>query len=465
MAIMNKTYPLTAAQKMHYHWIREYGTQQVSGLSIAAAFQGDIDIDVLKKSIDLEKERYSCLRLRFTKPDENGEILQYIADPEPEDYVIKDLTGLTMQQADETMQQWAYETFDGDDIPMCEFRIIKLADNYTGFFVHMDHRLGDSVGVAVMATDIMGVYKHLKYGDDMPAPLADFESVLVSDLQKASNEKRLARAKKFWDEELDTYGEPLYSDIQGPSVLEKARKKHNDKNLRAADIERKELYVAVKDYQLEVDSMQRAINFCLYNQISPTNLILLVIRTYLSKVNGGQEDITIENFISRRSTHDEITSGGSRTLCYPCRTVISGDTSFIDAARMIQNHQNRIYMYSGYDPEFIRDEMKKRYNTPDDTTYVSVYLTYQPPMNTDDLNPNAEKMPVYVKWFANGAATKKMYLTVSHLPDRKLNFSYHYQTAELTEKDAELMYYYMMRILFRGIEDPGRTLSEIMDMV
>ena len=62
-------------------------------------------------------------------------------------------------------------------------------------------------------------------------------------------------------------------------------------------------------------------------------------------------------------------------------------------------------------------------------------------------------------------ATKKMYLTVSHLPDRKLNFSYHYQTAELTEKDAELMYYYMMRILFRGIEDPGRTINEIIDMI
>ncbi|SDA29815.1 Condensation domain-containing protein [Ruminococcus sp. YE71] len=462
---MKKLYSLTAAQNMHYQWIKEYKTQQVSGLSIVAAFKADIDVDVLKKSIALEMERYSCLRLRFTAPDENGEIKQYIADCGDEDFEERDLTGMTMQEANDTMQQWAYETFDGDDIPMCEFRIVKLPEGYTGFFVHMDHRLNDSVGVAVMATDIMGVYKHLKYGTEMPAPLADFEKVLVSDLEKAANQKRLAKAKRFWDEQLDELGEPLYSDIQGTSVLEEARRKHNDPDLRAGDIERKELFVAVKDYQLEVDSMQRAINFCLYNQISPTNLILLVIRTYLSKMNGGQEDITIENFISRRSTQDELTSGGSRVLCFPCRTVISGDTTFIDAARMIQNHQNRIYMYSGYDPEFIRQEMKRRYNTPDDTTYVSVYLTYQPPMNTSDLDPNSEQLPIYVKWFANGAATKKMYLTVSHLPDRKLNFSYHYQTAHLTEKDAELMYYYMMRILFRGIEDPGRTISEIIDMV
>jgi alpha-beta hydrolase superfamily lysophospholipase len=66
---MKKTYALTAAQNMHYQWIKEYKTQQVSGLSIVAAFQADIDVDTLKQSIELEKQRYSCLRLRFTKPD------------------------------------------------------------------------------------------------------------------------------------------------------------------------------------------------------------------------------------------------------------------------------------------------------------------------------------------------------------------------------------------------------------
>lgn len=462
---MRKTYPLTAAQNMHNRWIREYKTQQVSGLSIVAAFKLDIDTDILKKCIEQEKKRYSCLRLRFTAPDANGDVKQYIADYQPEKITEHDFTSMTLQEADDIMQKWAYETFEGDDIPMCEFRIVKLPEEYTGFFVHMDHRLNDSVGVAVMVTDIMKLYKHYKYGADMPEPLADFEKVLISDLEKASNGKRVARAKKFWESELDKLGEPLYSDIQGTSVLEEAHRKHNDPSLRAADIERKELFVAVKDYQLEVDSMQRTINFCLHNQISPTNLILLVVRTYLSKMNGGQEDITVENFISRRSTNDELTSGGSRTLCFPCRMVIPGNTSFIEAARKIQSHQNQLYMFSGYDPEFIRAEMKKRYKTPDDTTYVSVYLTYQPPLTNDDLSAKPENPPMHVKWFANGAATKKMYLTVSHLPNRMLNFSYHYQTAHLTEKDAELMYYYMMRILFRGIEDPGRTLSEIIDMV
>ena len=61
----------------------------------------------------------------------------------------------------------------------------------------------------------------------------------------------------------------------------------------------------------------------------------------------------------------------------------------------------------------------------------------------------------HAKWFANGAATKKMYLTVSHTEDGGMNFSYHYQTAHLEEHDMELLYYYMMRILFKGNRRAG----------
>ena len=461
---MRKEYPLTAAQNMHYQWIREYKTQQVSGVSIVASLKAELDFGLLKKCIQLEIERYGCMRLRFTKPDKDGNIKQYLIKHDSRDIELKDFTGMTLAEADEIMQNMAYQTLDGNNRPMCEVMMVKLPEGYNGFFIHMDHRLIDSCGLVVMVNDLMQLYTHYRFGAEYPADLADFEKVLESDLAKASNEKRFAKDKKFWDDQLDALGEPLYSDIQGPSVLEKARKKHNDPNLRAADIEREKLFVAVKDYVLEPEPTKGLMDFCMNHQLSMTNLLLLGIRIYLSKVNNGQEDITIENFISRRSTHDEWTSGGSRTIMFPCRTVISGDTDFLSAAYEIQNVQNRIYMHSNYDPALIREEMKKRYNTPDDTTYESCYLTYQPmPVRMD--NPFLKDIQMHSKWFANGAATKKMYLTVSHTENGGMNFSYHYQTVCLNEKDMELLYYYMMRILFMGISHPDMKLSEIMEQV
>ena len=210
--------------------------------------------------------------------------------------------------------------------------------------------------------------------------------------------------------------------------------------------------------------MKNLMDFCMNHQLSMTNLLLLGIRTYLSKVNNGQEDITIQNFISRRSTHEEWTSGGSRTIMFPCRTVISPETDFLSAAYEIQNMQNRIYMHSNYDPAFIVDEMRKRYHTPEHTSYESCYLTYQPmPVKVE--NEMLGTIRQHAKWFANGAATKKMYLTVSHTEDGGMNFSYHYQTAHLEEHDMELLYYYMMRILFKGIAEPDMSIGEIMELV
>lgn len=404
------------------------------------------------------------MRIRFTKPDENGDVEQYIVKKETRDIPFKDLSGMSLAQADQLMQQWAYETFEGDNIPMCDVTMVKLPEGYNGFFIHMDHRLIDSCGLVVMINDLMQLYTHYKFGSAYPEDLAIFEDVLDKDLKRANNEKRFAKDKKFWDDQLDALGEPLYSDIQGPAVLEEARKLHGNKALRAADIELKNLFVQVKDYYLEPEPTRNLIAFCMNHQLSMTNLLLLGIRTYLSKVNDGQEDITIENFISRRSTHDEWTSGGSRTIMFPCRTVIPADMDFLAAAYEIQNVQNRIYMHSNYDPALIWEELRKRYHTPENTTYESCYLTYQPmPVKMD--NPHLVNIPQHSKWFANGAATKKMYLTVSHTGSGEMNFSFHYQTAHLQEHDMELLYYYMMRILFKGIAEPDMTIGEIMEQI
>lgn len=461
---MKEYYPLTAAQRMHHLWIQNYKTQQVSGVSVVASLKADLDFDIFKKCLKLEFERYGCMRVRFTKPDENGEVQQYIVDKDTRDIPIKDLSAMTMQEADDLMQQWAYETFDGDDIPMCDVTMVRLPEGYNGFFLHMDHRLIDSCGIVVMINDIMELYTHYRFDSRYPHDMADFKEVLINDLGRANNAKRFAKDKKFWDDQLDELGEPLYSDIKGTSVLAESRKRHKNPKLRAADIEMDNLFVQVKDYVLEPEATKKLTDFCLNHNLSMTNLLLLGLRTYLSKANDGQEDITIENFISRRSTKDEWSSGGSRTIMFPCRTVISADTDFLSAAYEIQNVQNRIYMHSNYDPALIEEEMRRRYNTPKNTSYESCYLTYQP-MTIKLENPHLADIPQHSKWFANGAATKKMYLTVSHTEDGGMNFSFHYQTAHLEEKDMEILYYYLMRVLFRGIEQPDITLGTIMDQI
>ena len=59
-----------------------------------------------------------------------------------------------------------------------------------------------------------------------------------------------------------------------------------------------------------------------------------------------------------------------------------------------------------------------------------------------------------------------MYLTVMHRPDDNgLDFSFEHQIKAVSRKQLEYLYYYLCRIMFKGIENPGRTIGEIIQSV
>lgn len=124
------------------------------------------------------------MRICFTKSDESGQVKQYIVERDSRDIPLVDLSGMSLAEADNIMQQWAYETLDGDDVPMCNVSMVKLPEGYQGFFIHMDHRLIDSCGIVVLINDLMQLYTHYRYGGKYPEDLADFEMVLEKDLKK-----------------------------------------------------------------------------------------------------------------------------------------------------------------------------------------------------------------------------------------------------------------------------------------
>ncbi|MBR3571033.1 MAG: chromosome condensation protein [Oscillibacter sp.] len=458
-------YPLNVGQMLQYLPIRETGTQRCCNISVFCGLQSPIDFGLLKHAVQDEFRRADCLRLRFTAPDENGNVMQYVAERDDRDVPMLDLSGMSMTEADAYLQAKTYEEFNAPDIPMAEFTMVKMPEGYNGLYIHIDHRLTDSTALIVTVNDIMEIYCHYRFGSEYPAPLASFIEVLKKDLEKANNAKRQSKDEKFWRDWLTENGEPIYSDIQGPGVLRASRKAHGDRTLCAADVEKKDRSVGIADFHLEPEATQNLMDFCMNHQISMTNLILLAMRTYLSKMNGGQQDITLRNFVSRRSTRDEWTCGGSRTLSYPCRTIITPDTEFLDAAYKIQDAQNKVYLHSNFDPIRLKAMMKEIYPTPDDTEYISMSLTYQP-MPVRMQNEHLKGIKVRSVWYPNGAATKKIYLTVTHSTnDGGLIFDYHYQKASLTYKDMELLYYYMMKILYKGIAEPDMTVGEIITYI
>lgn len=458
-----KYYPLAAAQATQHELAKEFNTAQVINISTYSTLQSEIDFELLEKCVKEEFKRYECLRIRFTAPDKDGNVKQYIAPRDTRDIEFFDLSEKSQDEIDLTLNAWAFRSFSEPNSPMAEIKMIKMPDGYQGLFISIDHRLADSSAVIVMINDIMELYCHYKFNSPYPAPLPLYTDALEKDLERQSSERLTERDSEFWDKVLEM-GEPLYSDVTGTWKLEECRKKHNNPDLRAADREIKDTRVGFARFQLEPEPSVNLLRYCLNNNVSMTNLLLMGLRTYLTKVNDGQTDISIRNFVSRRSTKLESFSGGSRTQWFPCRTDIPLDTEFLDGIYIIQDLQNKVYRHSNYDQALLAKKFAEKFNQPPHTTYEGVLLTYQPlPIRLQ--NPNLKGIPNKSMWLSNGTAVQKLYLTVMHSPEGGLEFFFKYQQAELSRDDVERVYYYLMKIIFMGVEHPDLTVGEIIARV
>ena len=450
-------YPITAAQRLHLVTLQNACEKQVLNICVSLFIHLEVDFDALARAVRRAVERDDSVRVRFTR-GEDGTARQYIvpADDRPVRHV--DLSRMTESEAMLELHRWSRQPFEPRwDAPLFEIVTVAMPDGWNGAFVRIDHMLSDSCAMIVLLCDVVELYAAEVFGTKPPADRAPYLASLQRDLERAADPVRTARDLAFWKEQAEREGEPLYTDIRGPG--------HTASGARWAHSEKHELTVGQRTFILEPAPAERLLEFCEEQNISMTNLLLMGLRTYLSKQNGGEPDISVRNYVSRRVSRIDRKAGGTRIHCFPCRTVMPADTSFIEGVRQIAAVQNQVYRHTDFDTLEADRLRRERWGAPADALYQSVALTYQPfPMRMQDDRLN--QIEYRSIWHDNGTAVQPLYLTVMHRPlGTGMDFYFIYQAAWYSLEEVEKLYYYLMRILFAAVEDPEITIGEIIRTV
>lgn len=358
------------------------------------------------------------------------------------------------------MTAWSSAGFEQADAPLLRFVMVSLPKGWNGVYLCIDHRIMDSLGLIFMMNDTFGLYCHYLYGTPMPNMPAGYEQVLQSDLKLEQDLMCQERDRAFW-KQLLAAGEPVYTDINGPQTLKQSRIRHNSPKLRAADRILQPMDGGLERFTLPKKDTAPIQAYCKKHSVSLTNLLLMSMRTALSFQNAGEPDISIRNYVSRRSSRQSRTCGGCRIHCYPCRTVIAPDTIFLDGIRQIASYQNNIYRHSNFDPSALDELFANAFELPPHTTYEGAALTCQPlPLSLS--NPFLKHIPLKIEWFSSGADIQKLYLTVMQAPqDHGLDFHFKYQKAELEKADIARFYVLLTKILSVGVQNDAITIREI----
>ena len=457
-------YPLTNAQKFHLYYQSFCPKKEVVNIGVSLTIGMELDLDVLKESIYKAYERCDSMRLRFAK-DKEGNWYQYVVAKEEREIEYVDFTGKTMEEANAIMTGWTQKPFKQIDSPMNRIVIIKTPDGFMGTYNLVDHMTMDAQSLIYFMTDVIELYCHAKFeGVPYPKDMASYVEQLQKDLAYEAGCKAKDRDAEFFQKIIEE-SEPIYNGITGPQKLQLERERCGDPELRAAVNSSRGVDSALDIFHLEAEPTERLMKFCEEQHISLTVLLLMGLHTYFHKMNGN-DDVSINTAIARRATLKEKKSGGTRIHSFPFRVILAKEKTFLEGIQEIRDKQNEYFRHANYNPTDYFAYRGKTYPHTPGQTYEPMSLTYQPlSMRKNDL-AKAGGIQYKTKWYPNGATTQAMYLTVMHrTDDNGLDFNFEHQVASVTKTELEYMYYYLCKIMFKGIENPSLSIADIMNLV
>ena len=459
-----KAYPLCAAQRLHHYTIK-YCPPQVLCIGTGLYIQMGVDFDVLRQSIREACNRFDSMRLRFIQ-DEDGSVYQYIVPFEEREIPLVDFSYWKEEDAHKEMEKWTAEPFERYNTPMNKIVMVKLPNGYNGVYLKVDHMTMDSSSIIAFDRDVLEIYCAKMYGREWPKPMMSYIKQLEKDLAYEAGSAAQKKDEEFWLNEIKS-SEPMYTDFTGMGRLLTQRLQNNDPDQRSAMVVSKSVEAGICVFHLEKEPSDRLMQFCEDNGVPMVCLLLMGLRTVLSKFNDNEKDVSIKSVVARRGTLLEKRSGGSRMHFFPLRTIVEPETTFIDAIKIIQAEQNKIFRHANYDPILHTMNRSRHWKLQPGASYESMALTYQPmTLKQQQSEDDIPDIPYKSIWYTNGVCGQPLYLTVMHrVEDGGLSFSFEYRYDVVSYSEMEYLYYYLCRVLFRGIEDKDRTVGEILEMI
>jgi len=452
-----KYYDLSAAQGILFYSQKFTLHKQVNNICTSVLTDSDIDLNLLEQAIKIAYERNDSFRMRIVKVDKA--MKQYFA--EHEDPVIGhlDFRGKTKEEMERKLYKIAGKRVTIFGTQMSKVFILQSFDGKKGIYFAVSHMIMDSWAITVFFKDILSVYDSLVNKTDLPKPLYPYEELLIKELAyKKSKAHTLDR--EFWESQYNIDDEPIYTHINGYSVLEEYRKKKKNPKLRFGPFF--SLFTKANNIMLPLSKelVGEMEGYCSKNRITMQSMILYALRSYFSKVNKREKDISLYTVIARRGTLKEKNTGGSRVHYMPFRTRFDENMTCIKACEEICAMQSKIYRHAEINPLEVSKVWAELFSVPQLATYHDGILTFQPVKLS-----LSQDMKIETKWYGNGTISTPIYITVMDGDGGgSLKVYYEYQTHVISFDTIKRFHFYMKKVLKTAIDDEELTIGQTLDL-
>lgn len=446
---MNKTlYPLTQTQEVIMYSLK-FVPQTHGNLISEFEFTCDIDKNLMMQAVTLSLMRNPSNYTRLTKVGK--EIKQYFTDEQLNKVEYKEYTDNDVYENE--LAKFAQKAFPNRHLEtqLVKVRVAKKPNGNIAIIGCFSHMIYDGYSITMAFKDICDVYKALLHDNPIPKISYPLTEAFEIDYAYLNSEKCKNDEEYFTNVTFNT--EPQFTCLNGKE--DKCFTEGQRKGKLAVSLSMKGSLI---ELPLDKELVDNINSYSSNNRISAQTVYVLATRSYLSKVCGDIDDVSIGNIIDRRPTLIQKKAGGTMGDAVFLRTAFGNDISFKEALEKVNEIELETFKHSSYGMVSMTNITKKKFNCSSTDIYTGLMFSYMPGLYDED------ELKYKIRRVSNGTEVTNICMYVTPC-DSDFNYSctYLYQTKFISKETINKFHNFLTKFIKIGLENDSLTMKEIIE--
>ena len=423
---MKDVYKLTKPQ-ISIYLSEQFTKTPINNIVGTMYFKKDINIDLLKKSVNLTVKNNQAMRTVLQKSENT--IFQSFKDFTPFNIVVHDFSNKTIDDFKKFQLDFSQKIFDIFEKDLFQFVICILPNDEIALIGKFHHLITDAWSLGLIIDSIAINYTKLFNNLEIPENLSLYSDFINREQQYLTS-SNYQKNKDFWKNSL--------KDIEPVSI-----KNTSSDSFLANRIE----------FSFSAEETMLINNFCKQNHISAYVFFLAILNIYLYRTSD-YDNFTIQTPILNRIGKEKNTIGMFiNMISIPLENNIN--LSISDLLQKIATNSISYFKNSKYPYIDLLKDLRESQNVDN---YHIVYSFQNMRPKTD--YPNL--VSYHSEWNFVGYMQDEFVINITDINNSgNYNISYDYRTDLFTEEEVRWIYNRMRTILFDILKNPQKTISEI----
>jgi len=369
---------------------------------------GAININIMKKAINLIIKNNEGMRLRFTEIDSKP--MQYITKFEEQEIDFLDFS--TYPNPKKEYQKWATtvfkKSFNLSNEHLFYFAIYKTSNKNYGILFKIHHIISDGWSIALIQNQACELYTKLIHSQEITFNENHTYTNFINSEEKYITSKRFTKNKDFWTKKLkNPPPEFLYN-----SAVSVA-------GVRSSIEINTQLSTQIKD-------------FIHHKKCSLNTFFTAAMLIYINKTTN-EKDIIMGTGVFNRTNRVQRNTIGMFTSTMPLRFLLNTELTAGELTDQLNNELKACFLNQKYPYDLIVQDLELNKSGHDSLFRMTINYYNM------TIDKQIDGMEVTVNEHYNGNQSYSMQLIVREWAEKNIELDFDYKTAEYTEAEIKAM--------------------------